>query len=293
MQRTQALVRGIIADIVIPYSSTQEADLDRLQHEVKLLDRSNIHGLSVGGVLGGVIGAGADELSALCATVRRDTKKPLFAVVFPDASPEAYEFVRAADASGADAILVAQPHYLAQPEVAGLVEMFGELRALTRKPLLLADCFPESLVGVNSARVLAQKKLVDGIYEAADMHVLVDLLCARLAIPVYSCIEDLHYPALMLGAQGVISNLASVFPLECVDLYSAVQNGDHQKARTIHERLLRVWRVLNHGTERESRLRCALQARGRPVGAARSPYGRLAPTAVEHVTSILRKENAL
>lgn len=293
MHKSQALVRGIIADIIVPYSGTQEADLDRLRHEVKLLDQSGVHGLSVGGVLGGVIGAAPDELSALCGTVRRCTNKPLLAVIFPDASPEAYEFVRAVDTAGTDAILLAQPHYLAQPGVEGLAEMFGELRTITKKPLLLADCFPESLVGVTSARLLVQKKLVDGIYQAADVHVLVDLLCARLAVPVYSCVEDLHYPALMLGAQGVISNLASVFPQECVDLYAAVHNGDHPKARTIHERLLRLWRALNHGTERESRLRCALEARGRSVGAARSPYGRLAPNVIEHVTGILRRENAL
>ncbi len=293
MQRTQSLPSGVIADVIIPYSSVEEPDFDRLSREVELLDNAGVQGLSVGGILGGVIGATPDELSSLCGAIRRSSKKPLFATVFPDASPEALELVRAVKEGGADVILVAQPHYLAQPGVEGLAELFGELRALLRLPLLLADCLAGSVVGADSARMLVQRKLVDGVFEAADMHVLVDLLYSHPDVPVYSCLEDLHYPALVLGARGFISNIASVFPRDCVELYTSFQNNNHSKAREIHERLVRLWRVLNYGTEREARLRCALAACGRPVGPAKSPYGRLAPSSSEHVMTALRKEHAL
>jgi len=293
VQRTKSLPSGVIADVIIPYSNVEEPDFDRLSHEVELLDKAGVHGLSVGGILGGVIGAAPDELSALCSAIRRSSKKPVFATVFPDAFPEACELVRAVKDGGADVILVAQPHYLAQPGVEGLAELFGGIRALVRLPLLLADCFAGSLVGVDSARTLVQRKLVDGVFEAADMHVLVDLLYSRLDVPVYSCIEDLHYPALVLGARGFISNIASVFPSECVGLYASIQGRDHSTARDIHQRLVRLWRAFDYGTEREARLRCALAARGRPVGSPKSPYGRLAPNSSEYVVNALQRENAL
>jgi 4-hydroxy-tetrahydrodipicolinate synthase len=290
VQSTQALVPGVIADIVIPFSSQEEPDWDRLVHEVKMLDESGVHAVGIGGVLGGTIGATPDELSSLCGAVKRSSKRPLFATVFPDASPEAFEMVRAVEEGGADVILVGQPHYLAQPGVEGLEEMFARLRELTQRPLLVADCLPVSVMSVQSIRRLISTRLVDGVLEGADMHVLVDLLCLRPGVPVYSGIEDLHYAALVLGTHGFISNLASVFPQDCVALYAAVQDRDHLKARKIHERLVRLWRALSVGTEREARLRSALAARGRPVGAARSPYGKLPPQASEQISSILKKE---
>jgi 4-hydroxy-tetrahydrodipicolinate synthase len=290
VQRMQALVPGVVADIVIPYSSVGEPDWDRLVQEVKLLDESGMHAVGIGGVLGGTIGATPDELSSLCAAVKRSSKRPVFASVFPDASPEAVEMVRAVEDGGADVILVGQPHYLAQPGAEGLEEMFAALRELTSGPLLVADCLPGSVMGVGSIRRLIERRLVDGVLEGADMHVLVDLLCLRLGVPVYGCVEDLHYAALVLGAHGLISNLASAFPQDCVELYGAVQARDHLQARKIHERLVRLWRALSCGTEREARLRSALAARGRPVGAARSPYGRLSPKTIQQISSILQRE---
>jgi 4-hydroxy-tetrahydrodipicolinate synthase len=290
VQRIQALEPGVIADVVIPYSSVGELDRDRLVHEVKVLDESGVHGVGIGGVLGGTIGATPDELSSLCGAVKRSTKKPLFATVFPDASAEGFQMVRAVDEAGADAILVGQPHYLAQPGVEGLEELFAKLRELTRRPLLVADCLPGSVMGVRSIRTLIEKRLIDGVLEGADMHVVVDLLCSRVGVPVYCCVEDLHYAALVLGAHGLISNLASVFPQNCIELYAAVQGRDHSKAKKIHEQLVRLWRALSCGTEGEARLRYALAARGRSVGSARSPYGKLPPEASQQIGNILKKE---
>lgn len=290
MQRTQALIPGVIADIVIPYSGQEEPDWDRLVHEVKVLDESGVHAVGVGGVLGGTLGATPDELSSLCRAVKRCWKRPLFVTLFPDASPEAFEMVRAVEEGGADVILVGQPHYLAQPDVEGLEELFANLRELTPLPLLVADCLPGITMSVSSIRRLTERRLVDGVLEAADMHILVDLLCLGLNVPVYGGVEDLHYAALVVGAHGLISNLASVFPSDCVDLYAAVRDQDHLRARNIHERLVRLWRTLSCGVEREARLRSALAARGRPVGAARSPYDKLPPEASQQISSILKKE---
>lgn len=290
MQEIHGLVPGVIADIVIPYSSDGEPDWGRLAHEVKVLDDAGVHAVGIGGVLGGTIGATPDELSSLCRAVKRSSKRPLFATLFPDASPEAIEMVRAVEDAGADAILVGQPHYLGQPGIEGLEDMFATLRELTHQPLLVADCLPGSVMGVSSIRRLIERRLVDGVLEGADMHILVDLLCLRVGVPVYGSVEDLHYAALVLGAYGFISNLASVFPEDCVELYGAVQSRDHVKARKIHERLVRLWRALSSGTEQEARLRSALAARGRPVGAARSPYGKLRPETDQQISSILKKE---
>jgi 4-hydroxy-tetrahydrodipicolinate synthase len=288
--RTEGLVRGIIADVVVPYSKVEEPDLDRLAAEVKLLDANGVDGLSLGSVLGGTIGATATELASLCEVMRRSSRKSIFVILFPDASPEGLEMVRAVDDAGANAILAAQPHYLAQPGIEGLEEMFAAFREATDLPVLVADCLPGSILGVAPIRRLAEKGLVDGVLEGADIHVLVDLLNLDLGVPVYSSVEDLHFSALVLGASGVISNLATAFPRECTALYQSVRDGEYANARKLHERLVRLWRAVSFGAEREARLRVAMGAANRPVGAARSPYNRIPEHAIQQVHRVMKNE---
>jgi 1-pyrroline-4-hydroxy-2-carboxylate deaminase len=288
--RKEVLVRGVIADVVVPYSGTEEPDLDRLATEVRLLEANGVDGLCLGNVLGGTMGATAAELSSLCAVMRRASRKSIFVILFSDASPEGLDMVRAVDEAGADLILAAQPHYLAQPGIEGLEEMFAAFRRATDLPLLVADCLPGSMLGVAPIRRLVEKRLVDGVLEGADIHALVDLLCLDLGVPVYSSVEDLHFSALVLGAYGMISNLATAFPRECITLYESVRDGDYANARKTHERLVRLWRALSFGTEHEARLRIALNAANRPVGAARSPYNKIPEQAIQQVRRVMERE---
>src|SRR5581483_2419117 len=109
-------------------------------------------------------------------------------------------------------------------------------------------------------------------------------------VPVFSGIEDLHLLALLLGAAGLISGLAAVFPTDCVALYRDFQGGHYQRAREMHERLLRLWRVLDHPVEQLPRVRMALAAQGRDVGAPRSPYGAILPGSRLELSRVMMRE---
>jgi 4-hydroxy-tetrahydrodipicolinate synthase len=284
------LTKGLIADIITPFSSSGEVDFDVLRTEVKLLDRSAVNGLCVGGVLSGLEGVLPEELSAVTSAVRSASKKPLFAVVLPDTTQEALEMTRAVAEAGADAVLVAQPHYLSLPSEEGLVEMFADVKRATKIPVLLADSFPGGMVGLATTKTLASKHLVDGVWQAADVHILVDLLYSQLGVPVYSGVEDLHYVAYVLGAQGVISDLATAFPAEASGLYNAFAAGNHADATPRHERLVRLWRALGRGPEAEGRVRLALEAQSRKVGPAPSPYNKIPAGASGEVRTAIGHE---
>jgi 4-hydroxy-tetrahydrodipicolinate synthase len=283
-------VRGVIADVVIPYATDEGVDWDCLKREVRLLTDCGVHALSLGGTLGGTLGATADELALLCGEVKRSSKAAVFAIVFPDAMPEALEMVRAVNDAGVDVIAVAQPHYLSQPGTEGVMEMFADLKRTTNRPLIIADCLTGSPLGVHAIRALITKKVADGVLESADMHVLVDLLCLDLGVPVYSGVEDLHYLAFIMGADGIISDFATVCPAELLELYTAVQKRDYAVARTTHERLVRLWRSLNCGVEQEARVRSALAAQGRRVGSARRPYRELPSGVGNQISTVLQEE---
>ena len=288
--QTKSLISGVIASAITPFTPNGEVDTGRLAGEVALLDKSPVDGICIGGLLSGAAGALPEELRSLAMVARKATKKPLFALVLPDVAVEALEMLQAVTEGGADVVLVAQPHYLCQPGDAGLVEMFEQLRQKAKLPLLLADCFPEAKIGLKTTRHVIDNQLVDGVLQAADAHGLVDLLCLHPKVPVYCGVEDLHYVALILGAHGSVSDLASVFPHELSELHRAFKNGEHEDARSHHERLARLWRVLSPAAERESRVRSALAFQGREVGVARSPYNYLGPDAGGLIKSTMQAE---
>ena len=273
METRSMPVQGVIAGIITPFTAKGSVAWEQLQAETELLSRSLVDGLCVGSFMSETEGATPDEMFRLCKAVSGQAKKPAVAMISPDSQQEASELVQAVDTGGAKAVIVAQPHYLCQPSLKGLVGMFAALREETRLPLVLSNCQRTAMITVEIMRHLVKEKVIDGILVGGDgAHVMVDLLCLHLDVPVFSGIEDLHYVGLLMGAQGVISDLAAIFPGEVAAMYRAHCDGKHDDARSHHERLVRLWRALEHPSEQRARVRSALITRGRNVGRPRSPY---------------------
>lgn len=286
----KTLPQGIITSLIIPFGDDGSIDWNILREEVLALDKPEIAGLCVGGLLSGTIGGEAEETDALCSAVRAASSKPLFAMIYPDTELEALEMGRAAREGGADALLVAPPHYLSQPTELGLRGAFTALRKELRCAVLLADCFPHAAVEASVIGNLASEGVIDGVFEAANAHTLIDLLLLPSAPPIYSGIEDLHYIFFMLGVHGIVSDLSAVFPEEIAAIHRAYSSADHAQARLQQDRMVRAWHVLNHASERQARLRSAFEARGFPVGLPRSPYGHLDEDARRSVAEMCKRE---
>lgn len=263
---------GIFASLVTPFLPDGSIDWESLDREIRYLDRSPVHGICLGGVLSGMAGAPPQEFFALARQTKKKASKPLATMLFPDTLLEAHELIQAVVEGGVTTVLVAQPHYLCQPTHEDLADMFADLRRSFSVPIIVADCLPDASLGFSGIQALMDRKVVDGVLEAHDAHVLVDLLAMRSEFPVLCGIEDLHYMGLLLGAHGAVSDLAAAFPEEIAGLYRSGRDGNYSAARHHHERLCRLWRAFNLPVERSARLRAALAAQGRSVGPPRSPY---------------------
>ena len=253
--KTQNLkVHGIIPALVTPFDAGGRVERDLLSREVEFLSKTGVHGLCVGGVVSETAGASPEEVHLLCTTVISATDKPVIASIFPDCNTEAFELADASVSAGAAALLVAPPHYLFSPDADGLLEIFMALRRKVTVPLLLSNCIQTAQVELASVMALMNQELIDGVHQAGgNAHLLADVLGLSPRVPVYTGVEDLIYLALLLGAEGAISALAAVFPEDCVALYDATNTNDWTRAREIHERLIRLWHVLDHPVRSEER----------------------------------------
>src|SRR5215471_12607628 len=238
MQSRTLRLQGIIPAMVTPFDAEGRTELDALCREAEFLSKTGIQALCVGGVISETAGAEPEEIHLLCKTVISSTDKPVIACIFPDCNTEAFDLANAAVSAGSLALLVAPPHYLFSPDSDSLLEMFAALRERVTVPLLLSNCIQTAQVDLPSIAALMSKGLVDGVHQAGgNAHLLADVLHLSPRVPVYTGVEDLIYMAFLLGAEGAISALATVFPEDCVALYEANRQGDSTRAREIHERL--------------------------------------------------------
>jgi len=286
-------IRGVIPAVLTPFAQDGALDTALLQAEVAALDSAGVDAFCIGSVVGETVGSAPAEFGRICGAASAATRKPVLAAIYPDSTVEGLHLADAAVSAGAAAVLLAQPHYLFQPDVYGLEELFLALRRYVRVPLLLSNSVCSAPVPLAGIQRLAESGLIDGVHQACDAHLLADLLCVQPRLPVLGGIDDLMYIAFLLGAEGAMTSLAAVFPDDSVSLYAAVRGQEYERARRIHEKLTRVWRSLNYPDDLLARLKFASAAQGRPAGIPRSPYDALPPSAQAEVTAALAAEREL
>jgi 4-hydroxy-tetrahydrodipicolinate synthase len=125
------------------------------------------------------------------------------------------------------------------------------------------------------------------------MHLLVDLLArVRDRFTILAALDDLHYPAFVLGAHGALAAIPTVTPRLSVELWDAIQAGDHALALRLHERILTVWRAID-GPNLPATLKAALELQGRNGGRPRKPFAPASTAERERIAAALRAVNLI
>jgi 4-hydroxy-tetrahydrodipicolinate synthase len=290
----EPLPEGVIASLLTPFDANGKVDWELMAAHARAVSAAGVAAVCVGGAGSELAGAKPSEFEEVCRAAVSASKVPVLASIYPDSTREALELAGAALSGGARALLVCQPHYLFQPGPEGLAGMFRALRGQVKTPLLVSNSVKTALVPFPQLRELIAAGVVNGVLQGAgDAHLLADLLSMKDRPPVYSGIDELAYLSFLIGCDGVISTLAAIFPAEFVALEDAFRSGDHESARAIHERLLRVWRTFDHPAEILVRLKTAAALRGQPAGFARSPYNYSTPETAPAVRDVLTREQFL
>jgi len=106
---------------------------------------------------------------------------------------------------------------------------------------------------------------------AGDMKLLADLLVSsEQKGRIMTAVDALLYPSFALGAHGAIAAVLTAAPKLCVEVWDAVAEGDHAKAKAIHEKLLGIWNAINHDNL-PANVKCAMRLQNRDGGLPRPP----------------------
>ena len=147
----------------------------------------------------------------------------------------------AAEAAGADGLLVVSPYYnKATPE--GLFAHYLAIAHAVSIPIIMYNVPSRTGVDipVSVYKRLSRVPNIVGVKEATSD--ITKILRIRAQCPEDFCIwsgnDDMTVPILSLGGKGVISVLSNVLPDETVAMTNAALTGDYETAARLQQKLL-------------------------------------------------------
>jgi 4-hydroxy-tetrahydrodipicolinate synthase len=269
-------LRGVIPAVITPFDAEGKIDEKALRAEIDYHLSCGATALCAGGSTGEGAGMSCDDVRQL-NTIFADQvngRVPVIGGIIPDTTDEAVRLGLAAKQAGAAVLQVTLPHYLFQPGIPEQVSYYSEIRDRTGLGVILYNVLPWGQVTPEGvAKLLEADAIVAVKQSGSNMHQLADMVYYfGKRIPILSAVDDLLYPSFVIGAHGTLSAIASVLPRQCVELYQAVQQGNHARALALHNKLLVVWRAMEDMTGFCGRVKCAIELQGRAAGLPRRPH---------------------
>jgi 4-hydroxy-tetrahydrodipicolinate synthase len=286
----------MISTVVTPFDEDDRVDLELLRGEVKYLLDQGVTALCACGSTGEGQTLSVEESQAICEVVVDEVagRVPVVGGVIQNSTAQAIRYSLALKEAGVDYLQVTPVHYVFSPSAAETVEHYRLVGETVGLPIVLYNVVPWALVPVDTIEQLASVPQVVAVKQSGgDMHFLVDLLArVRDRFTILAALDDLHYPAFVLGAHGALAAVPTVTPKLSVQLWDAVQAGDHQTALALHERILTVWRAID-GPNLPATVKAALQLQGREGGLPRKPFAPATPEERQRIADALRAANLI
>ncbi|RAP33102.1 4-hydroxy-tetrahydrodipicolinate synthase [Candidatus Marinamargulisbacteria bacterium SCGC AG-410-N11] len=201
----------------------------------------------------------------------------------------AIESTQAAEKCGVDSILQVVPYYN-KPSQEGMYQHFKAVADSTSLPILLYNI--PGRTGINmEPETMARLADIDNIIGVKEAAGSVDQVKAiRQETPddflIYSGDDGLTLDFMEAGACGVVSVAAHCVGLEIQSMMSAFVDGDQEKARSIQDRLNRLFDVL-FITSNPVPVKVALSLMGHAVGPTRLPLVSATPDEISKIQDVL------
>ena len=296
-QATKVELTGIIPPLVTPFDADENVNLEALRAEVRFHLAAGVHGICVTGSTGDGQMLSAEQSAAIARAAVDEVNGavPVVAGIIRDSTAEVIRYGLALKETGVDALQVTPVHYLFQPDEQRTIEYYQRIAEATRMPVIVYNVIPYALIPAATVyRIIQEIDLVVGVKQSGgDIHQLADLLqAAPTGGTVLTAVNDLLYPAYLLGAGGAVGAILTVLPALCVEQWNAVEAGDHKAALDIHNRLLPVWRAID-GPNMTVRIKAALAMLGRDGGFGAHPLTPVSDTEREVIRAALRVTGAL
>jgi len=148
-----------------------------------------------------------------------------------------------------------------------IAETLGDFpMVLYDHPVSVNPLNTDVLISVNESAA----NLIGAKVSRSDWQAWEEYLAVADKITLLTGVDSLCLPLLFLGARGIISGLANIFPEMYVRLYRAVRDGDIREASRWQNLIKRLCAICNSGPSIQM-IKTALKVLGFDVGACLTP----------------------
>ncbi|MFV0434920.1 MAG: 4-hydroxy-tetrahydrodipicolinate synthase [Leucobacter sp.] len=281
-------LRGVLTALATPFDADENIDLPLLR---RVIDRSvdnGVDGVVAGGSTGEFASLSTDERRLLVDTVIEHTagRVPVVAQTGATTTKEAIRLSKAAQASGADVLMLVTPYYepLSLDET---VDYIRRVAAAVEIPIMLYNIPAATGVNLDPGTIAALAEEIPHVKYVKDSSANWEQALQLIhhhgdKIDTFIGWDSYLYSALVEGAAGVMAGAANVVPAEIVSVTRKIQSGDLEGALAEWRRLYPVIDAMI-SVPFIPAVRTGLGLQGLPIGDPRSP---LSPSSAEDVTAI-------
>ncbi len=242
------LPTGVIPPMTTPFDKKGEIDFKKLAPQVDWMFEAGCAGIAVGGSTGE--GHTLDHveyqdlMAAACEAARG--KMPVIAGIIVDSTRDAIRRGKLVRDMKVAALQVTPVHYLFKPDEDAMIAHFKAMADACGVPIIIYNVIPWNYLSpALLVRIMKEVPLVVGVKQSAgDLKLFADLMLMAPDKMIYSAVDALLYSSYSLGAKGSIAALPSAAPHASVELWDAVQAGNHKKGLALHKKLLVLWNAI-------------------------------------------------
>jgi 4-hydroxy-tetrahydrodipicolinate synthase len=289
--------QGVYTALVTPFNAQGGVDEASLQKLVEDQIAAGVSGLVPMGTTGESPTLSHEEhLDVVGKVVKWAAGRvPIMAGTGSNSTDEALHLTRKAKDLGASATLQVVPYYN-KPNQEGLYHHFLTLAETVDLPLVVYNIAGRTAKNMETDTLmrLAAHKNVAGVKEASgDLAQIMEVLARRpKGFSVLSGDDNLLFPLLALGGDGVISVACHLVPEALVELTSQALAGHWEKAREIHFRLMPLFKALFIDTN-PIPVKTALALQGRMLESFRLPLWPMDEPKRETLKGVLKAQGLL
>lgn len=268
-------IGGSIVALITPFRENGKIDEEGLRSLVDFQVENGTDAILACGTTGESATMNGDERTEVIRIVAEQANKRVLVIAGTgtNATAGAVDLTKRAEEVGADAALIVTPYYN-KPTQGGLVEHFTTVANSTSLPIILYNVPGRTACNIEAKTTLqlAEVENVVAVKEASgNMGQIMEILRKMPdGFRLLSGDDSLTHSMMGLGASGVISVANNCVPQIVADFVHAMRDGNYQKGRELHFRLLPLFNGIFAETN-PIPIKEACRIMGLPSGSYRLP----------------------
>lgn len=248
-----SFLKGVYTALITPFNSQGELDESAYRRIIEDQIDAQVQGIVPCGTTGEsptLSRPEKEKLIRIAVEMTQGTSVRVMAGTGSNNTAETVEFSKWASDAGVSAILIVTPYYN-KPTQAGLLDHFTQAaNAVSCEVMLynvpgrtITSIAPETMVTLASHPRITSVKEASGNV-ALTSEILGLLRGARKNLTILSGDDASYFPILCVGGHGVVSVASNLFPRGMVAIQRAVESGNLNTAREVHDRFYPLFRDL-------------------------------------------------